>query len=304
MTLDILGFSVNLSLYVSHGANGAKDTADWAWGFAAMIAIYIAGGVSGAHLNPAMSLMLYVYRGFPMRKLPIFALAEWTGAFLAAIITYNLFKPGIEARQLEDSAMMLANGYNATMLPYHNERAILANFITFPRAPWVSFGTAYCTELLGTVLLTVTVLALGDDTNAPPGAGMNAFIVGLLIVALGQALGHITGLALNPVRDFGPRVAMYASGFGRHMSLFADGYWFKVVWLGSYSGTLLGGFIYDAAIFVGGESPVNYPTQRIKRAAKKWRKRMKARVRRTKRKVQIVKDDVLRSGAGYEPIDN
>jgi len=97
--------------------------------------------------------------------------------------------------------------------------------------------------------------------------------------------GYITGLAMNPARDFGPRLAMLVLGYGTPKTLFADGYWLKVAWLGPITGAILGGFLYDAAIFVGGESPVNYPTRRIRRAARKWRKRWKARMnfRRTKR---------------------
>jgi aquaglyceroporin related protein len=164
------------------------------------------------------------------------------------------------------------------------------NFITFPRAEWVDDWHAFGTEFTGTTILAITVLALGDDANAPPGAGMNAFIIGLVITVLSMAFGWNTGLAMNPVRDFGPRVALSFLGYGD--DLFSNGYWFRVAWLGPIAGAISGGFLYDAAIFVGGESPVNYPPKRIKRAARKWRKRWAGRFRRTRQKVKEVKNDI------------
>ncbi|OAL36967.1 hypothetical protein AYO20_03736 [Fonsecaea nubica] len=291
-----LGFSANLSMTVSRGAAGVNDTGTWAWGFATMLAIYIAGGISGAHLNPAISLMLYIYRGFPLRKIPVYVAAQMLGAFLAALVAFGIFQPGLIALQLHAAQeqqshlveQKLAEGIgSASVFPLVSPMStvVLSNFLTFPRASWVDSGTAYLAELAGTTILTISVLALGDDTNAPPGAGMNAFIVGLLVTVLGMAFGYITGLAMNPARDFGPRLAMLVLGHGNFKTLFADGYWFKVAWLGPISGAILGGLLYDAAIFVGGESPVNYPTRRIRRAARKWGKRWRARMnfRRTRR---------------------
>ena len=265
-----------------------------------MVAIYIAGGISGAHLNPAISVMLYIYRGFPLRKVPIYIAAQMLGAFLATLIAFTIFRPGLMA--LQESQDRLAQDQYASkpaqLLAVPQASVVLANFITFPRTIWVDTSTAFLTEFTGTTILAVAVLALGDDTNAPPGAGMNAFIIGLVVALLGMALGYNTGLAMNPARDFGPRVALAVLGYGRSPlspSLFADGYWFRVAWLGPLAGAILGGFLYDAMIFVGGESPVNYPTKRIKRAARKWKKRWDARIGRMKWKVKEAKDDIVGS---------
>jgi aquaglyceroporin related protein len=276
---------------VSRGTAGVGDTGTWAWGLATMLAIYVAGGISGAHLNPAISLMLYIYRGFPLSKVPIYVAAQMLGAVLATLISFGIFQPGLialiqdEPNRLQQQAMPLIQQHTGTVqmtsdlsLPPSHILTVLTNFLTFPRSPWVSMPIAFATELTATCLLTISVLALGDDTNAPPGAGMNAFIVGLLITILGMSFGSLTGLAMNPVRDFGPRVTMLLLGYGTPGSLFGDGYWFKVNWLGPIMGAILGGFLYDAAIFVGGESPVNYPSRRMRRAARKWRKRWKVRM--------------------------
>lgn len=281
---------------VSRGAAGVNDTPDWAWGFAVMIAIYVAGGVSGAHFNPAISFMLYIYRGFPLSKIPKFLPAQFLGAMLATWVSFTIFRPGLLAlRQQELHVQGSSQLINTSTMP--DASLVLGNFLGFPRQPWVDTQTAFLTELVGTALLSISVLALGDDTNAPPGAGMNAFIVGLLVVVLGMAFGYNTGLMMNPIRDFGPRVALTILGYSSdpYPSLFADGYWFKVNWLAPFSGTILGGFIYDSMIFTGGESPVNYPPERIRRAAKKWVGRWQARMGKTKAKLTDIKDEIVES---------
>jgi aquaglyceroporin related protein len=157
-----------------------------------MVGIYIAGGISAAHLNPAISIMLYIYRGFPGRKIPMYVLAQVLGAFIAALIAYGIYQKDIIAYGGTD----LSNG------------GTLSSFITFPRYDYIDAGTAFFNEFAGTAILSVAVLALGDDTNAPPGAGMNAFILGLIVTVCSMAFGYNTGAAMNPSRDLGPRLAL------------------------------------------------------------------------------------------------
>lgn len=173
-----LGFCADLVVTCSQSS--ATVNTNWAWGLATMIGIYIAGGISGAHLNPAMSIMLWIYRGFPLRKVPSYALAQVLGAFLAALISFGLFRTSIIAY--------------ADTTDLANTDTVSA-FLTYPRNSWVDPATAFFTEFVGTTILAVVVLALGDDSNAPPGAGMNAFIMGLVIAVLSMALGYNTGLA-------------------------------------------------------------------------------------------------------------
>lgn len=225
-----------------------------------MVGIYIAGGISGAHLNPAISIMLCIFRGFPARKLPIYIAAQLLGAFLAALIAFSLYQTSI----LKLNANLSDSG-------------TLSSFITYPRQSWITSGTGFGTEFVATAMLGIAVLALGDDTNAPPGAGMSAFILGLTITVLSMAFSYNTGAAMNPARDLGPRLAVLALGYGT--SMFKDAYWFYGPWCGPLLGAVVGGFTYDVCIFVGGESPVNYPRRKMKRAGSKWRRRWGARLR-------------------------
>jgi len=257
-----LGFCADLTVTTSNNTSGNEETTDWAWGLATMTAVYIAGGISGAHLNPAISIMLYIYRGFPLRRVPSYIIAQLLGAFLAGLIAFGLFQKDIIA----------FGGSNLA------DSGTAASFITFPRHGYIDAGTAFFTEFTGTAILAVAVLALGDDSNAPPGAGMNAFVIGLVVTVCSMAFGYNTGAAMNPSRDLGPRLALLVVGYGGE--IFRNGYWVYGPIVAPIAGAVFGGFLYDAAIFVGGESPVNYPRRRIARAGHKWKKRWGLRGRR------------------------
>ncbi|KAM3084623.1 Aquaporin-4 [Clarireedia jacksonii] len=264
-----LGFCADLAVTTSSKNTipaGNEVTTDFAWGFASMLGIYIAGGISGAHLNPAISIMLWIYRGFPLRKVPMYVLAQILGGFLAALIAFGLYQRNI----LEYGGANLANGNTS------------GSFITYPRFAWINQSTAFFNEFTGTAILAIAVLALGDDMNAPPGAGMSAFIMALVVTVLSMAFGYNTGAAMNPSRDLGPRLALCALGYGT--DLFTNVYWIWGNWCAPITGAIFGAFLYDAAIFAGGESPVNYPRKRIKRAGHKWRRRWGHRLRSLKPK--------------------
>ena len=93
--LNLLGICSDLVITASGGAAGNESTTDWAWGLSVMLGIYIAGGVSGAHLNPAISIMLWIHRGFPLRKVGTYFLAQLLGAFIAALVAYALYRNDI-----------------------------------------------------------------------------------------------------------------------------------------------------------------------------------------------------------------
>lgn len=106
---------------------------------------------------------------------------------------------------------------------------------------------------------------------------MSALILGFVITVLCMAFGYNTGSAVNPTRDFGSRLALLALGYGNE--LFTNAYWFYGPWAATILGAVVGGGVYDALIFVGGESPVNYPRKRIRRAGSKWKRRMGKRLK-------------------------
>lgn len=254
-----VGFCADAAVTVANAGN--PNTTAWAWGFATMIGIYISGGVSGAHLNPTITIMLWFFRGFPKRKMPEYFLAQFIGAFCACFAAYGVYYVSIQHYLSGDTGTV---------------QDIMNCFVTNQRSAFINVPTALFTEFVGTMCLTVVVLALGDDQNAPPGAGMNSLIIGLVITCLTISFANQTGAALNPSRDFGPRLALLALGYGSE--LFTNPYWFYGPFAGTLMGSFTGAFLYDFFIFTGGESPVNYPLDRTQRAMRKsrikWQRRL------------------------------
>ncbi|HKD07018.1 MAG TPA: MIP/aquaporin family protein [Bryobacteraceae bacterium] len=196
------------------------------WGLAVTMGIYIAGRISGAHLNPAVTIALAVYRDFPWRKVAPYIVVQTAGAFAAAAIVYWNYMPAFQAFDpgLEKTAGI---------------------FTTFPAFPQVPFA-GLLDQTIGTALLLMLILAITDERNQPPGANMGALMVGLVVVAIGMAFGGMHGYAINPARDFGPRLFTAVAGF-RNNGL-TDGP--KVFWV-PIAGPILGGILGSAAYDYG-----------------------------------------------------
>ncbi|KAJ5724585.1 Major intrinsic protein [Penicillium malachiteum] len=248
----IIGLCATLSHYTSSGEAGSYTSQSVAWGFGFMVAIYITGGISGGHLNPAFSIAMSTFRGFPARKCVIYIAAQLLGAITAGGIAYAIYHDAI--LEIDASTKVAQNAGPASEA-----------MITAPKS-FVHPATAFFTEFLGSAILFGAVVALGDDTNAPPGAGMQAFILGILISVVILALGYNTGGCFNCARDFGPRLVAVMAGWGGHLFRESHAWWVWGPWCADISGALFGALVYDMAIFTGGESPVNYPPRRRKRA--------------------------------------
>ncbi len=197
------------------------------WGLAVTMGIYVAGKVSGAHLNPAVTLALAVFRGFPWRKVLPYSLAQTTGAFLAAALTYWNYLPAFHQLdpQLDHTAGV---------------------FTTFPAFPAI-VQAGFLDQFIGTGLLLLLIFAITDEFNSPPGANLAPAMIGLVVVAIGMSFGGMHGYAINPARDFGPRLFTVVAGF-RNNGL-TDGthvWWIPVV--APLLGGLAGAAIYDFGI--------------------------------------------------------
>ncbi|KAE8449070.1 hypothetical protein EG329_008658 [Mollisiaceae sp. DMI_Dod_QoI] len=283
MVAILIGLSTNLSVQTSKNTKGNYISENWAWGLGVTIGIYIAGGISGGHLNPAISLMLCIYRGFPLRKAGIYISAQLLGALLAGLLAYGIYKDAILAFDSAGGTRGADGGSTDPVDLFVGGTGV--SFYTQP-ADFASIGAAFANEFLATALLSCAILALGDDSNAPPGAGMHAFIVGLLVTALTMAFGYNTGACLNPARDFGPRIATAMVGYGGGVFTAKDAWWIYGAWGATISGALVGGGVYDVCIFVGGESPINYPRGRRRRAGRKAKDQARKRWWLFKRNVE------------------
>jgi glycerol uptake facilitator protein len=211
------------------------------WGLAVMLGIYVAGAISGAHINPAVTLALAVRGRHPWNKVLPYWLAQVLGAFVAAAILYFVYQ-GALVNAL--AANHLAIGQIA-QTPTYGGNGLGWIFYTGHRAFVGTFG-AFMDEFVGTALLVGLIFAIVDARNQPVQANLNPLIIGFLIVAIGASFGANTGYAINPARDFGPRlwIAIVSGG----ASISADGFYFWIPIVAPLLGGAVGGYIYDFTI--------------------------------------------------------
>lgn len=197
------------------------------WGLGVTMGIYIAGKVSGAHLNPAVTLALAVFRDFSWRKVLPYSIAQTFGAFAAAALVFWNYRPAFHQvdPQLERTA------------------GVFTTFPAFPGLPQAGF----LDQLIGTGLLVLMIFAITDEFNLPPGANLTPLLIGLVVVAIGMSFGGMHGYPINPARDFGPRLFAALAGFrnngltnGTHV------WWIPIV--APLLGGLGGAAVYDFGI--------------------------------------------------------
>ncbi|MFD5310247.1 MIP/aquaporin family protein, partial [Streptomyces ardesiacus] len=174
----------------------------WGWGLAVVFGVYVAGGISGAHLNPAVTLGFAVRRDFPWRKVLPYWLAQVVGAFVAAALVYACYRWAI------DASIAKAGETRKTSLSTYSI------FATFPAE---YFGNSWWGPLLdqivGTGILLLLICALIDTRNTAPMSNLHPYLIGLVVVAIGLAFGTNAGYAINPARDFGPRLFTFFEGW-------------------------------------------------------------------------------------------
>jgi glycerol uptake facilitator protein len=197
-----------------------------AWGLAVTMGIYIAGKTTGAHLNPAVTLTLAAYRGFPWKKVLPYSIVQVAGAFCAAAIVFLNYRPQF-----------------LTIDPMLEKTAgVFTTFPAFPMQPSAGFFD----QVIGTALLLLMIFAITDERNTPPG-NMAPLMVGLVVVVIGMAFGGMHGYAINPARDFGPRLLTVVAGF-KNNGLTDGSLVFWVPIAGPLVGGLIGGAVYDFCI--------------------------------------------------------
>jgi glycerol uptake facilitator protein len=216
------------------GTFGNFTTVNFAWGFGVVMGVYVAGGVSGAHLNPAVSVGLALRRGFPWGKVAPYIVAQVLGAFIAALlIRWNFYE---WFNQVDPGKTYATQGI----------------FSTSP-GPGMSVLGGLRSEIIGTALLLMLILAITDARNTAPGANLAPFIIGLAVVVIGMSLGATSGYAINPARDFGPRLASWVCGWSTAMSEPGGSSYFWVPIIGPFIGGAIGVYLYD--LFIGNFLP-------------------------------------------------
>src|ERR1700731_2506931 len=236
MVLILFGDGCVATFALYTNLNGATPFAnEWiviilGWGVAVMLGIYVAGAISGAHINPAVTLALAATGRFPWRKVLPYWAAQVLGAFVAAAILYFVY---------EGALVHAINGANIA----DQVKGAGGVFYTSPKSFVGTFG-AFGDEFVGTALLVGLILAIVDGRNQQVQANLNPLIIGFLIVAIGASFGLNTGYAINPARDFGPRLWMALAGGG--LGALNEYTWIPIV--APLLGGVAGAFIYDYTI--------------------------------------------------------
>ena len=232
--LILFGAGVVAQFLLSGTAAGSYLSINLAWGLGVTMGCYVAGGVSGAHLNPAVTLALAVHRGFSWRKVLPYSAAQTAGAFVASAIVLATYH---EAFAAFDGGVRQVLGAQGTA----------GIFATYPRPFLSTFPGGFVDQVVGTAILMGVIFAISDARNVPPPAGLAPLLVGLLVVGIGAAFGFNSGYAINPARDFGPRLFTAVAGWGTEVFR-AGNYWWWVPIVGPCIGAVAGGWVYDALV--------------------------------------------------------
>ncbi len=230
--LIVFGTASVAQKVLSEGGVGSALSIHLGWGLGVTMGIYVSAGVSGAHLNPAVTLALAAFRGFPWRKVVPYVLAQTAGAFLGAAVTFLTYR---DAFGHFDGGARQVTGPLATA----------GIFATYPQ-PFLSLPGGFVDQVVGTALLMLGIFAIGDRRNAGP-ATFGPVLVGALVVAIGMTFGFNAGYAINPARDLGPRVFTFLAGWGSEVFRAGGGWWWVPI-VAPCLGALLGGLVYDALI--------------------------------------------------------
>lgn len=232
--LLLFGAGVVAQYLLSHGTAGNYLSINVSWGLGVTFGCYVAGGVSGAHLNPAVTLAFAVFRGFPWRKVAPYVIAQVAGAFVASAIVFLTYHEAFAA-------------FDGGVRQVLGDQGTAAIFATYPRPFLSTFPGGFIDQVVGTAILMGAIFAISDARNVPPPAGLAPFVVGLLVIAIGAAFGFNSGYAINPARDFGPRLFTAMAGWGAEVFR-AGNYWWWVPIVAPCIGALLGGWAYDALV--------------------------------------------------------
>jgi glycerol uptake facilitator protein len=213
----------------------------WGWGFAVCFAVYVAGGVSGAHLNPAVTIAMAWRRGFAWVKVPGYIVAQCLGAFVGAALVYFNYRYAIGSYE---SANKIVRGTEDSIPTF-------SIFATFPAPYFDSWTGPFFDQVIGTAALVLFIFAVTDEYNTPVHGNLAPLIVGFIVVAIGISFGANAGYAINPARDFGPRMFAWMAGWkeiampGNYGNINTY-FWIPII--GPFVGAGIGAAIYDGLI--------------------------------------------------------
>jgi len=202
------------------------------YGLALMIGICISGGVSGGHLNPAVTLAMAAVKNIKPLQIPVYMAGQYLGAFLAALVVWGEYADAIKMVEGSDN-------YTSTTM------GIFGTYPSFPLEQ-VSTLSLAMDQMLGTAMLLIIILAVTDNNNMKISSSLVPLSIGLGLTAIHLSFGLNAGSAINPARDFSPRLLTLLAGWNEPFKAFD--YWFWIPWLLPHVGGLVGAVIYKAMV--------------------------------------------------------
>ena len=238
-TLIVFGCGVVAQFVLSKQSAGSYLSINIAWGLAVTMGCYVSAGVTGAHLNPAVTLALAAHRKFPWGKVLPYSLAQLTGAFVASAVVFVTYHEAI-------------NAFDGGVRQVLGAQGTAGIWATYPQPFLSTFPGGFIDQVVGTALLVGVIFGITDSRNSPAPAGLAPVVVGLLVVLIGATFGFNAGYAINPARDFGPRLFTFVAGWGGEVFTAGNNWWWVPI-VAPCVGGVLGGWAYDT--FVGHRFP-------------------------------------------------
>src|SRR4051812_4080608 len=232
--LIVFGVGVVAQVILSKRLAGDFFSINVAWGLAVTMGCYVSAGVTGAHLNPAVTLALAVHRKLPWHKVLPYTIAQIAGAFVASAVVFMTYHEAL-------------NAFDGGVRQVLGPQGTAGIWATYPQAFLSTFPGGFIDQVVGTALLVGVILGITDERNAPAPNGLVPVVVGLLVLLIGATYGFNSGYAINPARDFGPRLFTAVAGWGGEVFRAANSWWWVPI-VAPCVGGVLGGWVYDLLV--------------------------------------------------------
>jgi len=233
--LIVFGVGVVAQVLLSRQTAGTYLSINIGWGLAVAMGCYVCAGVTGAHLNPAVTLALAAHRRFPWTRVLPYSIAQTLGAFAASAVVFVTYHEAL-------------NAFDGGVRQVVGPQGTAGIWATYPQAFLSAFPGGFIDQIVGTALLVAVIFGITDRRNAAAPPGLVPIVVGLLVTLIGATFGLNAGYAINPARDLGPRLFTLVAGWGTDVFRAGGGWWWVPI-LGPLAGGVLGGWLYD--VFVG-----------------------------------------------------
>lgn len=254
LLLMVFGFGVNAQVILGKRAFGDWLSMNIGWGLSVMFGVYVCGKISGAHLNPAVTVAMAVRGSFPWKRVAPFVVLQVAAAFLGSGIVYGTYYEAFDSAEQATAAPGRVESAGSTAIESAGRTMATAGvFGTYPNsALWfektVSNWTGLVDQIVGTALLLICICAVTDEKNSAPKSNLAPMMIGAAVMLIGMGFGFNCGYAINPARDFGPRLFTLVAGYGSVVFTTPNAWWWLVPIIGPIIGGIVGVLLYDACI--------------------------------------------------------